>query len=350
MSSPHLLGLTPPDLVETGSERGLSLDLTEARRVLAHLVSDGREDLSGMSRPVSKRLRARLAETFHWRPLQLLERVPDPLDNSIKFLFRSPDGALSEAVGIGLEKSEAWTVCLSSQAGCAMGCDFCATGRLGRHRHLEAWEIVSAFCTVRDGIPGRVTGAVFMGQGEPFHNYEAVIQAARVLNHPCGGRTDHKTITISTVGLVPQIRRYAEEGHKYRLIVSLTSAIPEKRQALLPIAARWTLPELAEALGSLRSRRHKLTLAWVLIGGVNDGPEEVEALVATFGHLPFRLNLIDVNDFRPGGYARATVAQRDRFIDALVAHDIPFTRRYSVGRSTEAACGMLASRHVGGVP
>ena len=225
-----------------------------------------------------------------------------------------------------------------------MGCDFCATGRLGLHRHLEPWEIVSAFCAVRSACPGRITGAVFMGQGEPFHNYDGVLQAARVLNHPCGGRTDHKAITISTVGLVPQIRRYGSEGHRFRLIVSLTSALEDKRRALVPIAAKWSLEELAAALAELSTPRHKLTLAWVLLGGVNDGPEEVSALVRTFGHLPFRLNLIDVNDSRPDGYRRATPAERDRFIDALAAHDIPFTRRYSVGRSTDAACGMLASR------
>ncbi len=346
MSPSNLLGMRPTDLVQAAQAHGISLNLGEARRVLAHLIAEGRPDLQDMARPISKAHRAELQEHFSWERPEVLEQVKDPTDNSTKVLFRAWDGVLFEAVRIGLEKPDHHTVCLSSQAGCAMGCDFCATGRLGLQRHLEPWEIVSAFCTLRDQASGRVSGAVFMGQGEPFHNYEAVMQAAAVLNHPCGGRVDHKAITISTVGLVPQIQRFGASGARYRLIVSLTSALPEKRQRLLPVASKWSMPELARALHQLQDQGHKLTLAWVLMGGINDGPEEVEALVEAFEGLRFRLNVIDVNDSRPDGYRRSTPDERNRFIDALAAHGLPFTLRYSVGRSTEAACGMLASRRL----
>ena len=217
--------------------------------------------------------------------------------------------------------------------GCAMGCVFCATGRLGLDRNLSAHEIVGCFLAVRDEAPGRVTGAVFMGQGEPFHNYDAVIAAAQVLSHPCGGRVRAEGISISTVGLLPSLQRYAEEGHPYRLFVSLTSAVAEKRLDLLPVAGRSALPELAAVLRRVAARSgDRVTLAWVLMKGINTGPDEVEALQAHFGDLPMRLNLIDVNDSRPGGFERADDDERNAFIDALQVLRAPVVRRFSVGR------------------
>ncbi len=346
MDRPHLLGMTPSDLVSAAATRGGALTIGEARRVLASLISEGAPNLADMPRPISKAKRAWLTEHFRWERPRVVDQSHDPTDDSTKLLFQAHDGALFEAVRIGLDKPDHHTVCLSSQAGCAMGCDFCATGRLGLHRHLQGWEIVGAFCAARDRTAGRVSGAVFMGQGEPLHNYDAVLQAAAVLNHPCGGRIDKKAITISTVGLVPQIQRYVADGARYRLIVSLTSALPDKRERLLPIASRWSLDELAEALDGLRRTGQRVTLAWVLMGGVNDEPEEVEALARAFGSLRPVVNVIDVNDSRPDGYRRSTAAEKNLFVDALAAHRLPFTLRYSVGRASDAACGMLASKRL----
>lgn len=225
-----------------------------------------------------------------------------------------------------------------------MGCVFCATGRLGLSRNLAAWEMVDAFLQVRDEAPGRVTGAVFQGQGEPFHNYDEVLRAARILSHPCGGRIAAAAITISTVGLVPQIRRYAREGHRYRLIVSLTSALADKRRALLPVAGRFSLEEVADALREYAAVAPGLvTVAWVVLGGVNTGADEVEALRALLGDLPLRVNLIDVNDAREGGFRRATPAELRGLLDALGALRVPIVRRYSGGAQRHAACGMLAA-------
>ena len=179
-------------------------------------------------------------------PLAIIERATDPSDGFVKYLFRLHDGALAEAVRIPLDAPGKFTVCISSQAGCAMGCTFCATGRLGLIRNLEAWEIIAQWIAVRDGARLEAnnlhtqaeTGSIclmqlFQGQGEPLHNYAAVMKAAEILAHPCGGRIAAKAITISTVGLVPQILRFARERQPYRLIVSLTSAIDERRRALM---------------------------------------------------------------------------------------------------------------------
>ncbi|HJW94328.1 MAG TPA: radical SAM protein [Thermoanaerobaculia bacterium] len=260
----------------------------------------------------------------------------------MKYLFRLHDGALAEAVRIPLENQK-FTICLSSQAGCAMGCTFCATGRMGLTRNLEAWEIVAQFIAVRDEAEAPVTGAVFQGQGEPLHNYPSVIKAAQILSHPCGGRIAAKAITISTVGLVPMIKRYARERHPYRLIISLTSAIDERRKTLLPVAGAWPVAEVADAVRAYqRVNGGRVTIAWVMLGGINTGLDEVEALQTHFGDLPLRINLIDVNDARPDGFRPPGDRELAAFRDALRALEVPVVRRYSGGAAKHAACGMLA--------
>lgn len=342
---PHLFGVRASELVAHLAEHGVSATERDARRVLAHVISEGAGDLmprKGVKRAVVDAI----DQCFDRAPLEIVERVTDPFDKFVKYLFRSPDGALSEAVRIPLHKPGCFSVCLSSQVGCAMKCDFCATGRLGLTRSLAAWEMVAAFRAVRDEAEGRVTGAVFQGQGEPFHNYDEVIRAASILCDPCGGRISAQAITISTVGLVPQIRRYAREGHRFRLIVSLTSAVPDKRRSLLPVAGRFSMEEVADALREYAEASGKRpTVAWVLMGGVNHGDDEIAHLRALLETVPVRLNLIDVNDAREGGYRRATDEERKAFLDRLQELSVPFIRRYSGGQGRHAACGMLAAQH-----
>lgn len=336
--------MQPDDLVRHLADQGVALRPSEARRVLAHVVTAGRPGFPE-ARPVPARVARAVAATTDRAPLEVLERAADPRDGFVKYLLRSPDGALSEAVRIPLERPGAFTVCLSSQVGCAMGCAFCATGRLGFGRDLEAWEMVSAFCRVRDEAPGRVTGAVFMGQGEPLANYDAVLGAAGVLADPCGGRVKAEAISLSTVGVVPAIGRFARERHRYRLIVSLTSAIQARRDRLLPAAACWPLVELASALRELhQATGERVTVAWVVLAGINTGSDEVAALGELLHDVPFRLNLIDVNDPRSEGFSRATPEELGAFRDRLRALGVPVVRRYSGGTATHAACGMLASR------
>jgi 23S rRNA (adenine2503-C2)-methyltransferase len=342
-SRPHLFGLLPEEIAAALRGAGVIVRDDEARRVLAHRLPPWPAG-KPRRRPVGKRLEAAVAARFDLRALEVVDRATDPADGFVKYLFRSPDGALHEAVRIPLLKPGCFTVCLSSQVGCAMACSFCATGRLGLTRNLEAWEMVDALRQVRDEAPGRVTGVVFQGQGEPFHNYDEVLRAARVLSHPCGGRVRGDAITISTVGLVPQIRRYARERHPYRLIVSLTSAIPERRAALLPVASRWSLEELADAIREYAASAPGLaTVAWVLLSGVNADAAEAEALRRLLGDVPLRINLIDVNDPRPDGFRRAGDEERRAFVRHLQVLRAPVVRRYSGGAARHAACGMLAS-------
>jgi 23S rRNA (adenine2503-C2)-methyltransferase len=202
----------------------------------------------------------------------------------------------------------------------------------------------------REGPERPVTGVVFQGQGEPFQNYDHVIRAAEILRAPWGLHIGSDRITISTVGLQPMIERYTDEGHPYRLILSLTSTFDEKRAELVPVGLRYPVEGLAAAM-----RRHAaarggyIHLAWVLMAGVNTGPEEAEQLAHLFAGWRVRLSLIDVNDpsgrFRPPG-----AEERGRFLTALAERGIPFVRRYSGGPDIDAACGMLAGRARGGLP
>jgi len=345
----NLHGLTPEALHAHLVAAGAPCTASHARSLLArHVAFHPRAAPRRQSVP--KAVLRTFEATVSLARLEVVERVADPADGFMKYLLRSPDGALSEAVRIPLEVPGRFTICLSSQVGCAMACAFCATGRLGLTRNLAAWEIVSAFCLVRDELPegARITGAVFMGQGEPFHNYDQVIRAATILSDPNGGRIGAEAISISTVGLVPEIRRYTAEGHRYRLVVSLTSAISERRRRLMPVTRKWDVPEVAAAIREhALARNTRVTVAWVVLGGENTGSDEVEALRTLFADTPIKLNIIDVNDSTsdddPVRFVRADTAELDAFRDRLRTLGVPVVRRYSGGRDKHAACGMLAA-------
>lgn len=342
---PHILELLPEELTRHAGVHGVRLNVSEARRILVDAHAPPGHVRT--RRPVAVATRAAVDGIVGHDALEVIERATDPGDGFVKYLLRGRDGDVFEAVRIPLHAPGRYSVCLSSQAGCAMRCAFCATGRLGLRRHLDAWEMVAALKRVRDEAPGRVTGAVFQGQGEPLHNYDAVMRAARVLCDPCGAHIAAKAITISTVGLVPQIRRYTRERQPYRLIASVTTTQPDRRRRLLPVASGFDFDELAAALREhAQTSGQLLTVAWVLMAGINTDPAEIEGLRRAFGGVRFVLNLIDVNDARPDGFRPASEAERAAFIDGLRAADIPFRRRYSGGAARHAACGMLAGRAV----
>jgi 23S rRNA (adenine2503-C2)-methyltransferase len=340
------------DVVALLAQAGVECSEAEARRICGRLISEGHRTLMGMKKPVRATVRKAVETLLSCDRADVVEVVADDDDGFEKFLLRLQDQSLVEAVKIPLEKPGHFTVCVSSQVGCAMGCVFCATGRLGLKRHLTRAEIVQQVVAVREslGAGERLTGVVFMGQGEPLHNYDEVIAAAQVLSDPCGGRIDAKNISISTVGLVPQMRRYAEEGHRFRLVVSLHSAVESRRKRLLPVAKTWSLDEVAGAIRALhQATGDRVTIAFCLMAGENTGLDEVEALGALLEGVPLRINLIDVNDARDvedGGFRPPGPDELKGLLDALQVLRQPVVRRYSGGKGREAACGMLASRRL----
>src|SRR6185295_12639519 len=280
MDAPHLRSQTPASLAALWPDLGL--DLARARRVLHRLVGQDRDDLGdvrGLSKAMAREILARGRTTR----LTILDRRRSEVDPFVKYLFRSDEGDVFETVRIPLERPR-WSVCVSSQVGCALACGFCETGRIGFTRNLEPWEIVEQVMTVRRESPERpVTGVVFQGQGEPLQNYESVMEAARLMRDPCGLRIRGDRITLSTVGLRPQIERYTDEGHPYRLILSLPSAFDETRARVVPLGRTYAVAELAAAMRRHVQRRGgPLHLGWVLMSGINTRPEEARELARLF--------------------------------------------------------------------
>ncbi len=278
--------------------------------------------------------------------LALVHHVTSPADGFAKYLFRGEGGDRFEAVRIPiLHRADdlKYIVCVSSQAGCRLGCAFCATGRMGFTRNLATWEIVDQVMQIRADSPHPVRGVVFMGMGEPLLNYDAVITAARILSEPCGMAIAAKSITIGTAGILPGIRRFTREGHPYRLVVSLTSAYAEIRTALMPVERTNPTDELMRALREYHTATgQRVTLAWVMIAGVNTREEDARQLAGLIQGLPVKLDLIDVND-PTGRFQPPAPEELNAFRDALRQHcGIPVVRRYSGGADIAAACGMLA--------
>jgi 23S rRNA (adenine2503-C2)-methyltransferase len=330
----HLVGQDSRALAEA-----LGIDLVDARRILGAVVGRGRPLRE--ARNVRREVLDRADRGTSCEPLERLA-VADASDGFRKYLFRLEDGGRVEAVRIPLFDTH-HTLCLSSQVGCALGCAFCATGRLGLTRSLASWEIVAQYLAVRADSEKPITGAVFMGQGEPFHNYEEVLKAAYVLCDPSGGRIDQRRISISTAGVTPMIRRYTEEGHKFRLCVSLNAAMPEKRRALMPLERGHPLPELMEAVREHAARRGRVTLEYVMMAGVNTGEEDAGALGRLLSGMKVRFNPIDVND--PTGRFRPPSPEEWTCFRNALARELPgqpIVRRYSGGKDRHAACGMLA--------
>ncbi len=301
------------------------------------------EALQGVSAALMARIRGHVALPR----LTLREKRVSATDAFAKYLFTGDGDEPFEAVRIPLlhrADDLKYVVCVSSQVGCALGCAFCATGRLGFRRQLAAWEIVDQVIQVQADSPHPVRGIVCMGMGEPFLNYDAVITAARVCSEPCGLAIGAKAITISTAGIVPGIRRFTQERQPYRLVVSLTAADPARRRELMPVEEQHPLPEVLDALRAYHAAsRQRVTLAWTMIAGVNTGAEDARQLAALTHGLPIKLDLIDVNG-RDSRFQPPSDDERNRFRDALRATvGVPVARRYSGGSDIDAACGMLAA-------
>jgi 23S rRNA (adenine2503-C2)-methyltransferase len=322
--------------------------------LLAAAVQRGEVDLRSI-RGVRRTLLAAIESATTAAPLRVASREVAP-DGFVKYLFDLGGDTRVEAVRIPVPceapgadvsayagKEKKYIVCVSSQAGCALACAFCATGTLGLRRNLRAHEIVGQVLAVRAEADRPVRGVVFMGMGEPFLNYEEVIAAARILSHPCGGAIDARAITISTAGIVPAIRRYTSEGHKFRLAVSLTHADPSRRVALMPIERAHATDDLVAALHDhARARRTRVLVEYVLLGGVNDSPGNAERLARLLDRSLVKVDLIDVNG-DVGGFRRSPPVVRSAFLDVLSAARIPFAIRYSGGQEVSAGCGQLAA-------
>lgn len=257
-----------------------------------------------------------------------------------KFLFAFPDGARVESVA--MLKGTRLTVCLSSQVGCALDCTFCATGKMGWIRNLTAGEILSQLLAVRRAVGTRISNVVFMGMGEPMLNYDAVVKAATLMHDPEGLDIGAGHITISTAGIVPGIRRLADERERFKLAFSLNASSDASRTAIMPITRKYSLRECVGALKhycGVTGRR--VTIEYVLMAGVNDRDEDAERIAALVRGVDCKLNVIPYNPIEGESYRRPSAEEVNRFVRKLLPAEKIVTVRWSHGTDVAAGCGQL---------
>jgi len=288
-------------------------------------------------------LRRRIAAEARIERGHIVERTT-ARDRTVKYRIELGDRRSVECVY--MEQSGRVTLCVSSQVGCALGCDFCLTGKMGLTRHLDPGEIAGQIALIRAdrALAGPRMNVVFMGMGEPLHNYDGVLAAFRLLTDPAGFGLSRRRITVSTAGLAPQIERLASEARPPRLAVSLNAATDEVRDRIMPINRRYPLERLLGACREFaRSTGERLTFEYVLLAGVNDGERELGELARIVRSVPAKVNLIPFNpvpgwlDHRPPSRERV-IEIRDR----LLARHVPVSVRFSRGAEARAACGQLA--------
>jgi 23S rRNA (adenine2503-C2)-methyltransferase len=339
------------DHTAAGLSARLGIDLRLARRLQAAVLRRDATAIPAALPEVPRKELERVRDGTAIPRIRLMDKVVSPTDGFAKYLFTGDGPEPFEAVRIPLlhrPGDEKYIVCVSSQVGCAMACAFCATGRLGFRRNLATWGIIDQVMRVRADSDYPVRGVVFMGMGEPLLNYERVLRAASILAEPVGLGIAAKAITISTVGIVPKIRRFTAERRPFKLVVSLTTLDPEWRPKLLPVEQAYPLAELRAAVQEYHEfSRRRVTLAWTMMAGINCRPADARMIADWVAGLPVIIDLIDVNDatgrFQPPGRE-----ELQRFRNALTEEvGMPVIRRYSGGQDVHGACGMLAGVRVG---
>lgn len=295
---------------------------------------------------LSASLRERLRTSFRW-DLPVIDSRLASADGSEKLLLMTHDGLFTEAVLMPSDNRV--TLCISSQVGCRMGCTFCQTGKIGFKRNLSSGEILAQILTANQCLKERgenrqVSNIVFMGMGEPLDNYDEVVKACRVMIAPQYLALSKHRVTVSTSGLVPEIRQLAQDL-PVRLAISLHSADDERRSALMPVNRKYPLQELKQALLEYPApSRYGITFEYVMIRGENDSILDAKRLVKFLHGIKAKVNLIPMNHF-PGSPLSSSEAESIRqFQTYLSDRSIPAPVRYSRGQDVSAACGQLAAK------
>lgn len=346
MNPPSILSVLPDELVTLSP----GITLPEARRILSLAHRTGRlppVTPAGIRRAPYLAVRS----SFDVATLPIIDRRASALDPFVKYALRAADGAIVEAVRIPLERPGRFVACVSSQVGCAIGCAFCATGRMGLARNLRAWEIVEQVRQLRDELPhkGRMHGVVFQGMGEPLANVEEVIRSVRVMSDPSLLAIDARAITVCTSGHGRGLKTLIAELPNVRLGISIGSALPAVRAKLIPLEHAYPLRDILQvAAAHARATRIAPMLAYTLLAGINDRDADIEALAdlargfADDAGIPPRVSLIAYNrigehdPFAPSPPERVEAVRR-----VVGALGIPVVRRYSGGSDVGAACGQL---------
>ena len=339
-SKENLLGYTLPQLQAVMV--GLGEKPYRGKQLYKWLYNTRQYDFNLMT-DFTKELRSQLADKYQFEPL-VLEKSVKSTDGTEKFLFRLSDGKPVETVLIPDDNRR--TLCVSSQSGCALACQFCATGTMGLLRNLTVGEIVGQLIFVRDKYgDDAFTNVVFMGMGEPLNNFENVVDAVRIMSDPSGLAMSARKVTVSTSGVTPKIKKLADSGLKARLALSLHAATQEKRRKIMPVAETFGLEKLMEAVRYWAEKTgDRVTFEYILFDGFNDSMEDVKALAQLVRGIPCKINVLAYNEVPGLKFKRPSDEKVDWFGKQLYPRTPAVTVRKSRGRDIAAACGQLAAQ------
>jgi len=332
----NLLGLSRAELIAFAESLGEKA--FRGKQLFQWLYGRGAQNFSEMT-SLATGLRQRLCDVASIDALEVVQRKISQQHDAEKFLFKLSDGLNIESVL--MHEGERHTLCISSQVGCPIDCKFCATGKMGLLRNLSSGEIVGQFLTVRRVSQTPITNVVVMGMGEPMLNYEELLKACYILSDAEGPHLAQKHIVISTSGLLPKIRRFMEEGHKFRLAISLNASTDEVRNRLMPLNHKWPIADLlAAAKEYALAAKQLVTFEYVLLAEVNDSTEDALRLKRLLRDIPCKLNLIPFNAIDEN-FRRPSGERIEAFYNHLRDLSAPVTVRWSKGDDIDAACGQL---------
>lgn len=262
------------------------------------------------------------------------------IDKTVKYLFKLHDGEYIESVL--MRYHHGYSICISTQVGCKMGCTFCATGKSGFSRSLTASEMIAQIESAQRDNAIRISNVVLMGMGEPFDNFDSVIRFLRLVSSEDSLHIGMRHITISTCGIVPRIYEFADLGLQCGLSVSLHSPYDEKRSQTMPVNRKYPIGELMEACRYYLSRTNRrISFEYALISGINDSDEDAEALASLLKGMLCHVNLIPVNHVTGAGYSKSALKRQQSFTDILTSRGLNATVRRTLGSDIDASCGQL---------
>lgn len=304
-------------------------------------LADSFEEMTNLS----KALREKLEQSYEIRKVSMLERQVSAIDGTNKFLFELYDGNVVESVLMRYKHGN--SVCISSQVGCRMGCRFCASTLDGLERNLTPSEMLGQIYEIQKISGERVSNIVIMGTGEPLDNYENFVTFIHMISDEHGLNISQRNITVSTCGIVPNMKRLAEENFQITLALSLHGSNQEKRKKLMPVANKYDLADVLEACDYYFNKTgRRITFEYSLVHGVNDTEEDAEELIRILKPRNCHLNLIPVNPIKERDFEKPTRQHAEKFKNKLEKTGINVTIRREMGSDIDGACGQLRRRHV----
>lgn len=294
---------------------------------------------------LSKSFREKLVEQYRIPMVKMLERQESKLDGTNKFLFQLEDGHVVESVLMKYKHGN--SVCISSQVGCRMGCKFCASTIGGLERNLLPSEMLGQIYQIQNISGERVSNIVIMGTGEPMDNYDNFVKFIRLLTDEHGLHISQRNVTVSTCGIVPNMKRLADEQLQITLALSLHGSTQEKRKTLMPVANKYDLSQVLEACDYYFEKTgRRISFEYSLVGGVNDSDEDADELIELLKHRNCHLNLIPVNPIKERSFEKPSRKSAENFKNKLEKSGVNVTIRREMGSDIDGACGQLRRRHI----